>query len=108
MSSENKANNRRRNTADDAPTTPRKKTSPDETKEKNVNNAHSNNNSESLVEIIVIYEDARVQVNLSTKDFSFLTIDGWIRSRFGLKADVQLRYMDKVGGGKSESKVINI
>ena len=57
-------------------------------------------NSEENVEATIMFEGDEVKVNLSLHDFKFHDIDAWVRSRFGLKSNDQLRYMDKLGGGK--------
>lgn len=37
----------------------------------------------------------RLQVEFSCKDFSFTTLDGWVRSRFGLNSECCLKYSRK-------------
>ena len=50
--------------------------------------------------ISVSFNGEDVSFALNTKDFKFVDLDGWVRSRFGIKTTDKLRYMDKLGAGK--------
>jgi hypothetical protein len=54
----------------------------------------------SSVEVTVLFEGEEAKANISIEEYTFSDIDGWVRSRFGIKAHDQLRYMDKLGAGE--------
>ncbi len=55
--------------------------------------------SGSSFDCTIIFEEERVTVSILGREFSFRELDAWIRSRFAVRLDDQLRYMDKFGAG---------
>lgn len=49
--------------------------------------------------IQIDFDGESVSFNMNMETFIFTDLDGWVRSRFGIKEHEQLRYMDKLGAG---------
>ena len=53
--------------------------------------------------IIVVYENEKVEINITELEFSFIEFEYWIRSRFGIDKKEKLSFTNS----KSKGKLIN-